>query len=128
MRIKSLSVKQHFSNVKQFNAATTGPQIHLAAMKSLVNEIETFLNFRDLNVAIDSAVKNSVLEVSVSYLLKFKQERSDSLIEADQAHDLQTLRHIFMSEMDSLSKILTSNSCGRQEAMLPSKSSRVAIV
>ena len=113
---------QHFCIVRQFNEATTGPQIHLSAMKSFVNEIDTFFNLSDLNVAIDSPVKNSVREVSVSYLLKFKQERSDSWVEADQAQVRQTLRHTFMSDTESLSKILTNNSDGREDAKRPAES------
>ena len=99
---------EHFSSVKECDVVKTGPQIQLAAMSSDEKAIEIFLNFTDLKVAMDKVDKNSKVEVSFRAALRFKNVKSESKIDADQAHDLHTLRHALMSETGSRRKMFNT--------------------
>ena len=97
---------QHLSRVKLVAPATTGAQSHFLAIESEENDIETFFNLICLNVAIERDERKSVVDVSFKDSFKLRYERSASWMDADQAHDLHTDRHILTSDTDSRSKML----------------------
>ena len=103
--MKSRSLMQHLSKVKLVAPATTGAQIHLLAIESEENDMETFLSLICLNVAIERDERKSMVDVSFNDSLKLRNERSASWMDADQAHDLHTDLHILTSDTESRSKM-----------------------
>ena len=108
--MKSRSVIEHFSSVRDFEDAMIGPQSHFAAIASEEKAIETFRSFKHLKVAMDKEDKNSSEIASFKDDLKLRKVNSESKIDADHAHDLHTHRHILMSDTGNWRKICNSSS------------------